>query len=150
MEEFMAANDIGASALGVMRDGSIVYNKSFGWKNRNRTKPLPADVMMRVASLTKPITAAAIRDLVARGGLSLDDKAFDVGQPGGGVLDLEPWPKIGDSRMADITIGHLIRHRGGWDANRAGGDPTFMAIKNGGGDGVKSPPSREQMVRYIL
>ena len=150
LEQFMAVKNIGAGALGVMRNGTIIYNKSFGWKDARRRLSLPDDAMFRVASLTKPITAAAVRDLVRKGMLSLDQKVFDVGQPRGGILDLDPWPKLGDSRISDITVDHLLRHRGGWDRAQAGKDLTYRDIAIAQAMGVRSPPGRERVVRYIL
>ena len=114
MTEFMSTTAIGAGSLGVIQNGAVAYRTSFGWMDRDRTIAVPDDLTMRVASLTKPVTAAAIRNLVADGRLALDAKVFDVGQVGSGILDLDPWRSVGDPRITDITIDHLLRHRGGW------------------------------------
>lgn len=149
MVAFTAEHDIGAAAIGVMKDGVVVYDRVFGWKDRERTIPLPEDAMMRIASVTKPFTAAAVRELAREGALDLDAFAFDLGQAGGGVLDIEPFPALGDARLAEITVRHLLTHRGGWDRSIAG-DLTYREIEIAEVMSVPSPPGRLNTVRYIL
>ncbi len=55
------------------RDGEIVYATSAGYANVERRIPMTLDTRMRIASLTKPITAAAAMSLVEDGLLGLDD-----------------------------------------------------------------------------
>ena len=104
---------------------------------------------MRLASVTKPITAAAIHEFVSDGKLDLDDHIFDLGQQGGGLLEIEPFPAPGDPRLAEVTVQHLLQHRGGWDRKIAG-DPTFRAIEIAEAMSIPSPPGRENMARYVL
>ncbi len=58
-------------------------------------RPMKPEDRFRLASLAKPITAAATLRLIEEGRLSLDDPAPEAG-PG-------------------ITIRHLLQHSGGWD-----------------------------------
>jgi len=147
--DFMTRHEIEAGVLGVMRDGEVVHERGYGWADRERSRPLGDDAMMRLASVTKPLTAALIHDLERDGLLSLDDRAFDVGQVGGGILDLAPFPELGDARLAEVTVGDLLRHEGGWDRDIAG-DLTYREIDVAEAMGVGSPPGRERTVRYIL
>ena len=149
MVEFTEKHGIGAAALGIMKDGEVVYDRAFGWMDRDRTIPIRQDVMMRLASVTKPITAAAIHELARDGALELDAFVFDLGQPGGGVLDLAPFPSLGDVRLAEITVRHLLQHRGGWDRDAAG-DLAFREVEIARAMSVPSPPGRRTTVRYIL
>ncbi len=55
------------------RDGEIVYATSAGYADVDRRIPMTLDTRLRIASLTKPITAAAAMTLVEDGLLSLDD-----------------------------------------------------------------------------
>ena len=55
------------------RDGEIVYATSAGYADVERRVPTTLDTRLRIASLTKPITAAAAMTLVEDGLLTLDD-----------------------------------------------------------------------------
>ena len=59
LERFIERNGIGAAALGIMRNGDIIYEGAAGFMDERRQVPVTTDVMMRIASVTKPITAAA-------------------------------------------------------------------------------------------
>lgn len=62
----------GAVAL-VMRDGIIVYEKAFGWGDREARRPMRTDAIFRIASQTKAVTSVAIMMLVEEGRVSLTD-----------------------------------------------------------------------------
>lgn len=149
MQDTMSDNGITAGVLAVGFDDHVVYQRSFGWLDRARTTPLPMDAEMRLASVSKPITASIIRNLVAEGRLSLSDKAFDVGQPGGGILDIDPFPSLGDAHIGDITISHLLLHRGGWNRDLVG-NHAFRDVQIAAEMGVPSPPGRVNKMRWIM
>ena len=149
LEGFVEQHDIGAVAVGIMKNGDIIYEGVAGFMDAERLVPVVDNVMMRIASVTKPITAAAIRKLAADGELALDDWVFDLGQPGGGLLSLKPFPHLGDTRFEEITVLHLLRHRAGWDRGAAP-DWVFREVRIATEMSVQSPPGRENMVRYIL
>ncbi len=148
MLDFMSENGIPGALVGVMKDGVIVYQRGFGWSDAAETIAIEADAPMRIASVTKPITAAGIRILISRG-LDINAHVFDLGQPGGGILTITPFPGLGDQRLNDITIDHCLRHRGGWDRDLVG-DLTYMEILIANQMGIPSPPSRLNTLRYIL
>ena len=149
MSQFTEQYGIGAAALGIMRDGDIVYEGAIGFMDPQRQVPIAHNVMMRLASVSKPITAAAVRELAAERRLSLNDRVFDLGQAEGGLIELAPFPSLGDQRLAEITVLHLLQHRGGWDRDIAG-DLVFREIEIADAMSIPSPPGRENTVRYIL
>lgn len=138
-----------AAALGIMKDGEIVYDRAFGWMDRERTIPIRQDVMMRIMSVSKPFTAAVIRELERAGALDLDGFAFDLGQPEGGVLKLDPFPSLGDPRLPEITVRHLLHHRGGW-SRREAVESWYQATKISEAMSVQSPPGPRNTLRFIL
>ena len=149
MLAFMDAKGIEAGLLGVMKDGVVVLQRGYGWQDSGHAEGLPATALMRIASVTKPLTAAAIRRLVDQGMIGLDDYVFDLGQPEGGLLGLTPFLSLGDARLADITVQHLLDHEGGWDRDIVG-DLTYMEILIAAEMRVASPPGRENTARWIL
>ena len=74
---------------------------------------------------------------------------FDLGQPGGGLLALDPFPALGDPRLSEITVLDLLQHRGGWDRELAS-DWVFREIQIAEAMSVPSPPGRKNTVRYVL
>lgn len=74
MNEFQA---VGISAA-IVKDGQIVYNESFGYKDLATKAPLANDDMMRIASISKSFTATGLMQLVDKGIISLDDDVSDL------------------------------------------------------------------------
>ncbi len=87
-------------ALGVYRDGELVYEKGYGSANLDWGIDIDPSTVFYVGSVSKQFTAAAIA-LLARGGrLSLDD-------------DIRRWiPELPEYRTT-VTVGHLVNHTGG-------------------------------------
>lgn len=148
MRNIMETNNISAGSLSVAKDGIIVFHRVYGWQDRDRTIKLRPDALFRIASCTKPITAAAIRKLILNGDLALNSRVFSSTEADGGILALEPFGDP-DPRISDITIDHLLKHRGGWDRDVVG-DLTFRERTIADALGVESPPGRLDTVRYIL
>ncbi len=140
MLRFMRERGIRAGTLCVARGGTVVLERGYGWRDASAREPLPADAPMRIASLAKPITAAAIRKLAAAGKLDLGAKVFEL-------LDIEPAGEP-DPRLGEITVAHLLEHRGGWDREKSG-DPMFMARQIATDLGVRPPPRREQFAAWV-
>lgn len=149
MLDFMCSRDIGGATLAITRHGQLIYERGYGWSDAARTTPIKHDAMMRIASVSKPITVAAVRRLIADGAFTLDSCAFNLGQPGGGLLDVDPFPTLGDPRLRDIRIRHLIDHTGGWNRDLVG-DLTYREVQIAQAMGVASPPGRIDTIRYIL
>lgn len=149
MVEFMETRGIDSGLLGVMKDGVVVLERGYGWQDAGNTQPLPSGAMMRIASVTKPITAAAIRRLVDAEVISLDDHLFNLGQPGGGLLDITPFLSLGDPRLAEITVQHCLDHRAGWDRSIVD-DLTYMEVEIANDMRIPSPPGRLNTASWIL
>lgn len=59
------------------RDGIPVYSNVAGWKDMASGAPMTMDTTVRIASMTKPITAVAAMILVEEGNLGLEDPVAD-------------------------------------------------------------------------
>lgn len=107
--DLMVEHRIPAISLSLMQRGKILHERAFGWGDADLKTPHQTGTAMRLASMTKPITRALIYELVDKNKLKFDDKIFKV-------LDLEKGaPASMDKRWRDITIQHLLDHKGGWD-----------------------------------
>jgi CubicO group peptidase (beta-lactamase class C family) len=65
---------MGAVAL-VLRDGQPVYEKAFGWADREAGRRMTTDALFRIASQSKALTSVAVMQLVEEGKISLSDPA---------------------------------------------------------------------------
>lgn len=145
VEAFMKARQIPGGALAVVKDRRLIYARGYGWASREKQVPATADSLFRIASISKPVTAVAVLQLVARGKLSLDDRAFDI-------VKLPPLLVEGkppDPRLRQITIRQLLQHTGGWDRDRSF-DPMFRPGAIAKATGMESPPAPAEVIRYML
>ena len=62
----------GAVAL-VLRDGQVVYDRAFGYLDKESGKRMTTDAIFRIASQTKALTSVAIMSLVEEGKIALND-----------------------------------------------------------------------------
>lgn len=107
-------------SLAIMRNDSLVYAKGYGWADEDQGVEMGPGIIMRVASVSKLITAAGIMKLVEDGKLRLDDKVFG---PEGILNDEDFTNSIKDKGYFGITVENLLRHEGGLSVRR--GDPMF-------------------------
>lgn len=95
---------VGAVVL-VARDGELIHQQAAGFADRDSARPMTADTVFRLASVSKPIVCAAALVLVAQGRLGLD-------------AGIERWlpgfqPRLADGRAARITVRQLLSHTAG-------------------------------------
>src|SRR5258708_7290152 len=64
----------GAVAL-VLQDGKPVYDRAFGWSDKEAGRKMTTDTIFRIASRTKALTSAAILSLMEEGKIGLGDPA---------------------------------------------------------------------------
>jgi len=150
LRDFMDENDISGGLVAISRGGVIIYQRGCGYHDEDEAVSMPENALVRVASCTKPFTAAAIQQFIADGDIDLTTNAFNLGQPGGGELNITPWPSLGDSRLRDVTIRHLLTHEGGWDRSPPNSDWTYEECEIADDMGVSSPPGRTNTMRWIL
>lgn len=141
MTEFLTENKLPGASLAVARNGRLVYARGFGVGDIEAKTPVQPDSLFRIASISKPLTAAAVMQLVERGKLKLDDHLVDL-------LDVrhegKPVPP-GDPRLKDVTVRHLLQHRGGWDRDKSF-DPMFRSVKFAKELGTEPPASSWQVI----
>jgi CubicO group peptidase (beta-lactamase class C family) len=87
-------------ALGIYKDGQIVYKRGYGMANLNDEVPITPVTVFHVASMSKQFTAFSILLLAQRGKLSLDDDVHKY---------IPELPDFGER----ITLRHLLHHTSG-------------------------------------
>jgi CubicO group peptidase (beta-lactamase class C family) len=118
MEQYHAP----ALSVAIARHGQFVYQRAFGLANQATKSPATPDNLFRIASVSKPITSAAIFTLIEQGRLHLDDLIF--GPQGLFKHDFADFGGSHPDLPSKITLHHLLTHTcGGWanDDN----DPMF-------------------------
>lgn len=144
IRRFLTRTGVPGAAVAITERGRLVYARGFGHADLERRAPVEPTSLFRIASVSKPITAAAILQLVEEGKLGLDDRIFDH-------LPFEPHLEPGasvDERQRTITVRQLLQHRGGWDRD-ATFDPMFQAIRFARALGAEPPASQRDIMRIM-
>ncbi len=115
MAEFMREHKPPGAALAVTYHGRLVYARGFGHADMEKQEPVRPASLFRIASVSKPFTAAAVLHLVDQGKLKLDDRVLPL-------LKLQPHLEPGarpDPRWREIRVHHCLQHTAGWDRDKS-------------------------------
>ena len=69
----LGQDDIGSVTVGVVKQGALVWTKSYGFADMAARKVATVDTVYRIGSITKPFTALMLLQLVERGVVRLSD-----------------------------------------------------------------------------
>jgi N-acyl-D-amino-acid deacylase len=147
MAAFMREHKPPGAALAVSYHGRLVYARGFGHADLEKREPVRPVSLFRIASLSKPFTAAAVMHLVEQGKVQLDERVFPI-------LKLEPHLQRGarfDPRWHEITVRHCLQHTGGWNRDKSF-DPMSAetAEQVAKALGVPLPIHPRQIIRYTM
>lgn len=116
LQRYVDDNRVAGIVALVLQDGQPVYEKAFGWADKEAGRRMTTDTIFRIASQTKALTSVAIMQLIEEGRLTLGRRAGDfiptfanttvATGKNGGTLATEP------ARRA-ITIRDLLTHTAG-------------------------------------
>jgi CubicO group peptidase (beta-lactamase class C family) len=73
LEQYVDSGRLIGTFTLVYRGGEVVYRSAQGLMDRERNKPMQADTIVRIYSMSKPITSVALMQLHERGLVQLDD-----------------------------------------------------------------------------
>lgn len=107
------------ASLAITRGDSLLYAKGYGWADEEKGIPMEPGHILRMASVSKLMTAAGIMVLQDRGLLNIKDTVFG---PSGILKDSLFVNSIKDKNHHMITVEHLLRHQGGFYR-----DPVFSS-----------------------
>ncbi|MBQ9194003.1 MAG: beta-lactamase family protein [Bacteroidales bacterium] len=141
VDSFRTAWSLRGISLSVMRNDSLLYARGYGQADGGR--PMVPGTLLRMASVSKLITAVGIMKLQERGKLVLDSPVFGPF----GILD--GYDKyISDDNYYLITVEHLLRHQAGF--TQKGGDPMFSTASVMREMHITKAPTQEQLTRHLL
>ncbi|MBR2063472.1 MAG: beta-lactamase family protein [Bacteroidales bacterium] len=142
VRSFMRQWQIKGASLAVMRNDSLIYAKGYGWADEAEGVEMQPSHILRMASVSKLITAAGIMVLQDRDSLSIKDTVFG---PSGILNDSLFNAVIKDKNHHKITIEHLLRHQGGFYR-----DPLFSSLDVMKQMQLDNPPAKEDFFRLVL
>ena len=94
-------------AVGIVKDGALVYAKGFGVAKRDGGAPVTPSTIFQLSSIAKTFTSTAILQLVEQGKIDLDAP----------VTKYLPYFTLADGRQEEITVRHLLTHTSGLPDN---------------------------------
>lgn len=142
---FMQEWNIKGMSVSVMRNDSLIYSKGYGWADEAKKVEMTPGTILRMASVSKLITAAGIMKLKEEGKLQLSDKVFGER----GILNDSTYiGVITDSLYYRMTVEDLLRHKGGFSTRS--GDPMFSTRTIMLQNRLKSAPDHATLLRTQL
>jgi N-acyl-D-amino-acid deacylase len=124
------------------KDGRLLVARGYGYQDYEARQLMQPDTMIRVASVSKFITALAIMRLRDRGQLDLDQTFMSI-------LPEYTVAPGGDARLRNVTLRHLLQHSGGW--NKALFDDwTNQPFVVSRALGISAPPTCHDVIRYAM
>ena len=106
IEPNMEALEIPGLAFAMVKDGQLFFSKGYGFADIDNQIPVEPDkTVFRVGSVSKPVTAVAVMQLVEQGQLDLDT---DINQYLSTV-------QIPNSYPEPVTIKQLLTHTAGFE-----------------------------------
>lgn len=113
-----------SAAYAVVYKGKTIYKNAIGDRDIESGLPLKCDTVMRLASMTKPITGIAVMRQVERGALSLDDEVCKYIPS---FSDMKVAIIGGDGKISGeyparsrLTVRDLLNHSSGLGEGEAG------------------------------
>ncbi len=99
LEQHQAEDEAGLG-IAIRKDGQVVYQTHSGIARFDINQSINANTQFRTGSISKPMTALAVMQLVEEGKLNLDDRLLSF------------YPELPQS-FEHITLRHLLAHRSG-------------------------------------
>lgn len=144
LREFCAEHEATGCSAAFTIGPKLVFARGYGWAHRAAEQAALPTSLYRIASVSKPLTAVGVLQLVEQGRLELDQPVFDL-------LGVEPHREEGvepDPRLGAVTVRHCLNHSGGWDRG-VSFDPMFISPRICESMGIDQPADRWDIIRYM-
>ena len=107
MKSFVDQGTIAGAVTLVARRGAVVSLKAVGYQDLESKKPMRADTIFDIRSVTKPVTAIGIMILMEEGRLALNDPVEKY------LPEFKEAFRKSEQQSIPITIHHLLTHTSG-------------------------------------
>ncbi len=162
-QDFISTYNIPGMTVAVALNGKLSYARAFGKADIGLTEDMQPHNMLRIASISKPITSITLMKMIENGELNLSDKVFGTG----GLLE-NHWYfstiNITDPRINDITVQMLLEHSAGFDSSQdcypnpttpypyffSGCNPINAPLHITQTLGETNPASEEMLITFLL
>jgi CubicO group peptidase (beta-lactamase class C family) len=114
--------ELPGAVVAVARNGRLVYEKAFGFQNREDKIPMKTGSVFRIASMSKPITSVAVMMLAEEG-------KIDLAAPASRYLPELKDVKVGADGQPvkrPMTVQDLLRHTSGFTYGFSAEDPAMV------------------------
>lgn len=113
VKKYMDDFNVPGLSIAVMKNGKLVYTRGYGQADKSNGNLVSPNTLFRIASVSKPLTAAAIMRLTETTNLKLTDKLFG---PGGLLGDYcaVSGSCIDKADAEKITVQSCLEHTTGW------------------------------------
>ena len=143
VKDYMTYWGLHGVSLSVMRNDSLLFAKGYGESDTD--KRMGPGNILRMASVSKLVTAVGIMTLQDRELLNIKDRVFG---PDGILNDSTYNAAIKDTLYYRITVEDLLRHKGGF--SKRGGDPMFSTRWIMMQNSWSEVPAQEQLMELQL
>ncbi|OYP38235.1 serine hydrolase [Rhodopirellula sp. MGV] len=144
--QFMRDHSVPGAAIAIADHGKVVFTGSYGYADIAKKSLITDESLFRIASLSKPITAVAVLQLIEQGKLDLETPVLEI-------LDLEEEIQAAgdqfDPRFREVTVRHLLEHRGGWDRDESF-DAMFRSVEFAQKFDLPPPAGPQTVIRAML
>jgi CubicO group peptidase (beta-lactamase class C family) len=104
IKQYMADYYIPGAALGIVKDGKLIYAQGYGYSDLDSKKPVTADTVFEIGSISKSFTALDVSQLVDAGKIDLDKP----------VITYLPDFKLSDlDATKTLTVRQVLSHASG-------------------------------------
>lgn len=139
---YMRKWQLKGASLAVTRNDSLLYAKGYGWADKEKGIEMAPGHILRMASVSKLLTATGIMVLQDKGMLNIKDTVFG---PSGILNDSLITKTVRDRNYRKITVEHLLRHQGGFSR-----DPLFSSRDVKNQLQLDHAPQKEDFYKVVL
>jgi CubicO group peptidase (beta-lactamase class C family) len=152
LQKHVDAGSLAGVVTGVWRKGTLVHSAAVGIADLETQAPMQLDMVFRVASMTKPITAVAALLLMEEGRFALEDPITRWAPEFSSMRVLRsPTGPLDETQPAQrpITFEDLFTHRAGFTYGPFHAGPIAKALEDALGGDIDSHVTPENWIKAL-